>query len=712
MSLRIFNLLIVCVALISTLSISVDAQVIEWGHTWGADGNYDQTAQGGVAVDSSGDVYIAGVDEIDPQKRNGSIVKFDPEGNHLWSLIWDYSRNEVFNDIAIGPNGNVYVVGWSSSYALLAAFDEDGNLLWDRIFGNPDGQFSYRAWGIDVDGEGNVYVAGDIYNGEDYDAFIANFDSSGSMKWIKQLKPLENEYWEDARDVAFYEDDSGSFLYVTGRWRPGVAPIAYAILVKIDLTSMEIKWVSGVTPSTYYVAVDSSGSPWTAGWYEKSGVLIKMDPGTGDVTYSAKITHSGYPNTKYYDIHVSGDDDIYLAGDLDEEALLTKLDISDSGIQPLWSLKWGGSDTDIGYASTSHDIYAYLAGKTHSPFDSISSEILEPIIQAFGETSEHPSFALVDISCTVEDPSATISFIENPVIDNVVGSDAFVLKVSSSPDIYALVRGKNNKIYRNSYYLRDDIWRKWIPLPSGTTPSGIAAARHEGILHLVVRGTNNKIYYGRLEELTGAFTGWSQVGGTTPSKPAIAIDQGSGYLWVAVRGMDDGIYIKGMNLSTGDWSEWERLPGKTSEAPAIAAHNDMLHIVVKGVSDNSLWHGIYDIGLGEFLGWNKVSGATPSAPDLAVDSRGYIYLAVRGMNDKIYINRYDGSSWLGWEQIPTGTTAQGPAIAFDSNDNLHVMVTSSAGDGRIYHCYKDSNTNTWTSWSRLIGATPSEPELT
>ena len=167
-----------------------------------------------------------------------------------------------------------------------------------------------------------------------------------------------------------------------------------------------------------------------------------------------------------------------------------------------------------------------------------------------------------------------------------------------------------------------------------------------------------------------------------------------------------------MELSTGAWSRWERLPGKTSEAPAIAAHNNMLHIVVKGVSDNSLRHGIYDIELGEFLGWNKLSGATPSAPDLAVNSQGYIYLAVRGMKNKIYINRYYGSSWLGWERIPTGATAQGPAITFDSNDNLHVMVTSSTGNGRIYHCYKDSDTNTWTSWSRPAGATPSEPELT
>ena len=325
----------------------------------------------------------------------------------------------------------------------------------------------------------------------------------------------------------------------------------------------------------------------------------------------------------------------------------------------------------------------------------------------------HPSISVYqELEYAIYSPSIdVISF--DPILDNVVDSDAFILSMSI-PDLHALVRGMNNKIYRN-YYLKSS-WRGWTQLPSGATPSGVAAVRYKGKLYLAVRGMDDKIYYGELDEFSGTFSGWTYIGGSTSSKPAITIQPipwGYWYLWIVVRGMDNGIYIKGKDLSTGTWTAWKRLPGSTSEAPAaVAVYPSQLFIAVKGSTDNSIWFGAYNYSSDIFSGWSKVPGATPSAPDLAVDSQGYIYLAVRGMDNRIYINSYDGSSWLGWERIPTGTTAQGPAIAFDLDGNLHVMVTSSSGDGSIYHCYKDVATGTWTPWSKLSGKTPSEPDLT
>ena len=190
------------------------------------------------------------------------------------------------------------------------------------------------------------------------------------------------------------------------------------------------------------------------------------------------------------------------------------------------------------------------------------------------------------------------------------------------------------------------------------------------------------------------------------------MDESLGYMWIVVRGMDNGIYIKKRILSTGIWTNWIKLPGATSEAPATAALNGKLFIAVKGASDNSIWFGVYFEEEGNFGGWAKVSGATPSAPDLAIDNSGHVYLAVRGMNNKIYYNQFDGINWLGWKRIPTGSTMQGPTISFDDKNNFHVMVTSSSGNGKIYHCYRSSGTETWSSWSMLTGSTPSMPELT
>ena len=280
------------------------------------------------------------------------------------------------------------------------------------------------------------------------------------------------------------------------------------------------------------------------------------------------------------------------------------------------------------------------------------------------------------------------------------------------PDVYSFVKGMDNGIYFNSYWTPSPSWKGWERLARGATASGIAAIRHEGKIYLVVRGLNNRLYYGELEEDTGRFTGWVHLGGVTLSKPAITIDKSLGYMWIVVRGMDNGIYIKKRILSTGIWTNWIKLPGATSEAPATAALNGKLFIAVKGASDNSIWFGVYFEEVDNFGGWVKVSGATPSAPDLAIDHSGYVYLAVRGMDNKIYYNQFNGVNWLGWKRIPTGSTIQGPAILFDDENNFHIMVISSSGDGSIYHCYKDVATGTWTPWSKLSGKTPSEPELT
>jgi hypothetical protein len=101
-------------------------------------------------------------------------------------------------------------------------------------------------------------------------------------------------------------------------------------------------------------------------------------------------------------------------------------------------------------------------------------------------------------------------------------------------------------------------------------------------------------------------------------------------------------------------------------------------------------------------------GATPSSPALAASSDGKLYLVVRGMDNFLYWNCYTGNSWVGWRVIPGGYTNSGPGATVDAG-KLYVVARSSSND--IYVCGMDLATSQWSGWTKLVGSTPSEPEL-
>ncbi len=56
------------------------------------------------------------------------------------------------------------------------------SLLWTITYNGP-GNGMDDGYGIAVDGEGNVYVVGDINVGPDYDAWLGKYDKNGNLLW-------------------------------------------------------------------------------------------------------------------------------------------------------------------------------------------------------------------------------------------------------------------------------------------------------------------------------------------------------------------------------------------------------------------------------------------------------------------------------------------------------------------------------------------------
>ncbi len=155
------------------------------------------------------------------------LQRYDPAGILLWTRQFGSSQGgDRVTDVVVDTTG-VYVAGWAGGAfpgetyaggidAFLRKYDADGNVLWTRQFGTPEGDLTYDT--IAVDGTG-VYVAGVTYgtfpgetNAGDWDAFLRKYDADGNVLWTREFgTPGSETTWSLAVDttgvyVAGYTD--------------------------------------------------------------------------------------------------------------------------------------------------------------------------------------------------------------------------------------------------------------------------------------------------------------------------------------------------------------------------------------------------------------------------------------------------------------------------------------------------------------------------
>jgi hypothetical protein len=145
--------------------------LVKWGSEGTGDGQFNYPS--GMAVDRSGNVYVA-------EQVNGRIQKFNASGGFLSTMGSFGNGHGQFSSssgVAVDNSGNVYVAD-TNNYRI-QKFNESGVFLskWG-IYGTGEGQFGYPS-GIAVDSSGNVYVV-DSGNNR-----IEKFNTSGGFlsKW-------------------------------------------------------------------------------------------------------------------------------------------------------------------------------------------------------------------------------------------------------------------------------------------------------------------------------------------------------------------------------------------------------------------------------------------------------------------------------------------------------------------------------------------------
>ena len=135
---------------------------------WFADNptGYEGSTAAGMALDSSGDVFVTGQNVRYPPLPAYGTYKIDTNGNYIWGELYPVSSYgaSAAAALAVDSANNVYVTGNSTitntgSDIATLKYDANGNQLWVQRYNGP-GNGNDAGNAIAVDNAGNVYVAG------------------------------------------------------------------------------------------------------------------------------------------------------------------------------------------------------------------------------------------------------------------------------------------------------------------------------------------------------------------------------------------------------------------------------------------------------------------------------------------------------------------------------------------------------------------------
>jgi len=346
-------------------------------------GDYDDDEAYAVAVDNSGNVYVAG---YTTSNGNGDadvlIAAVNASGkslNYIAQASNDFgfggSGDDIAYGVAVDGYGSAVVVGSTTSSdfpatdgsfqatspggnsdAFLLRLDPAGqNLVYATYLG---GSGDDEAWSVKVDALGNTYVTGDTnstdfpvtpgafqgQNAGGYDGFIAKFDNGGNRVWATYFGGNSDE---NSYGIAI---DGAGNSYVTGFTDSGNFPVKNAVrgtytkgddgfVLKLDPTGSQLVYGTYLGSSGdeqgSAIAVDASGAAYVAGYTTSTGF---------------PVTNGAYQTT-------------YQGGDYD--AFVSKL--SPDGATLVYSTFIGSHGADEGWG-IAVDIAgnAYIVGDTDS----------------------------------------------------------------------------------------------------------------------------------------------------------------------------------------------------------------------------------------------------------------------------------------------------------------------------------------------------------
>jgi hypothetical protein len=256
----------------------------EWIQTYG--GNNDENAEK-IVLTSDGGFALAGWNST--STTNGystlSLIKTSSDGTIGWTKNYGGPNDDYAYSIISTNDGGYAAVGdtissiTGNASIYLVKTDENGAMMWSKIFGSPHGYTDASA--IIQTSDGGYLITGSVYsNGSTlFDVYLLKTDADGNLLWTKSYGTPTDDY--------------GQALIATSDGGYAIAGMTYSqsnngngYLVKVN-ASGTLQWTKIYNASTFetaisIVATDDNGyaiagytNSSTAGYADAA--LIKTD---------------------------------------------------------------------------------------------------------------------------------------------------------------------------------------------------------------------------------------------------------------------------------------------------------------------------------------------------------------------------------------------------------------------------------------------------
>lgn len=661
-----------------------------------------------VSVDSNGNVYALGtfglemtvgsttlntkgtgqglfVAKFNSQLQPQWIAKGESRGFNSWGLKHDANGNVYISGVFYTRTirlGSFTLTNVGSGDVFVAKLDNTGKWKWATRGGGKGDEYAY---GLSLDGSGNIYITGGIYSinanvstfgsstfkTQNTDVFVAKLNSTGAWQWAKTATGSSSE-----TAYAIKTDASGN-SHITGYFRSNTSFGSSTItskgsndvfVAKINSSGVW-QWATGAGSNSsdrpYDIALDSSGNSYVTGRYYNTGTF-------GSFKATAK-----------------GSEDIFV-GKVDKNGAWQ------------WVASAGGSRSDYGYGvevDSSGNVYTtgYFYGSVNFGSTSFSIGNQFDIFVAklnstgawqwaksaggakssTGTTSDYGRSVGVDSSGNVYVGGYFYadSTFGSTTVTSKGRSDMFITKLTSSGAFTNTVTyGGISSDYDYAYDIAKDSQGNFYI--TGVY-EGVMAL---GTTTLTSRGTSRDIYVAKIDPIGNWL--WAKSAGS---------DGGSsnyGY-GVAVDG-NDNVYITGYYYARTD--------EKVAFGTTIFTGKNSTRLYVAKLDKSGAWQWAKDAGAGtdSVVGWGV---AVDKSDNVFVT--GYFYrscefgsltLTGKGTNNDVFVAKMDKSgNWLWAKSAGSTNFDYAYRIRVDANGDAYLAGTVYNGATFGSLTYKGSN---------------------
>lgn len=390
-----------------------------------------------LAVDASGNVYVAGYQDPFSASTDWLVIKYNASGVQQWVDVLNGPGNgdDEAMDIVIAPNGNPTVCGFTYSVfasgainAFIKQYTPTNGTAWTDTWSHPTHNGTDKFYGLGYNASGDLFAGGETYNVNNNESFAVRYSAAGVEQWATIYTDATSAVDEYLRDVKV--DDAGNVYFTGTDFQNG-----YLTKINFDGTQgWRKKWtgpIAGGSDIFFELAFDGAGGVYTTG----RGV---------------------YPGIPYYG-----------NGGLPNMVITKYNSAGDS----LWSYRCADSlNCSMGFAITYHNGKVYAGGfvtdtadidENHYVIvvDTAGNQVTEKSLNGKGDGITKGQFVTTDASDNIY-CGATIDRLYNN------GMDVAVIKYNSA-GILLWER------YYSSYGLYDDTLTSMQLDPSGNLILGI-----------------------------------------------------------------------------------------------------------------------------------------------------------------------------------------------------------------------------------------------